>query len=85
MFLAEGYLSTLSVNRCGKDREIKLCAVSQYEKAQCEWLSAGASSYGIEPPILCYEPNDLNCYSAVEKGLADVFLTNSDQLLPALR
>ncbi|XP_075228487.1 transferrin 3 isoform X2 [Lycorma delicatula] len=82
---AEGFLSSTSSTRCGKDREIKLCATSDHEKAQCQWLSAAAASYGIEPPLSCYEPPDNNCFTAVEHRFADVFLTNSDQLLPAMR
>ncbi|XP_039287387.1 transferrin [Nilaparvata lugens] len=81
-----GFLSSVNSYRCGSKRTIEVCGVAAREVSQCQWLSAAAASYGVEPDIRCVTPAaGTNCFQAVADGKADVFFTNSDQLMVAVR
>ncbi|RZF32350.1 hypothetical protein LSTR_LSTR001814 [Laodelphax striatellus] len=81
-----GFLSSINSYRCGSNRTIQVCTLSAQEVSQCQWLSAAAASYGVEPDIKCVTPAPgSNCFEAVAHMKADVFFTNSDQLMVAIR
>ncbi|XP_054287810.1 transferrin-like [Macrosteles quadrilineatus] len=81
---APGYLSANSMSSCGQDsRAINLCIGTLEEKIKCDWLAAVSRVYGLQPTLNCIY--GANCLVSVANKSADVTITTTDKLLPAIR